>query len=54
MIGCSAPESMSTMETMERKKPRNRRSFSPGFKADIVDSAEQAATRSARWRRTSS
>ena len=25
------------METMERKKPRPRRSFTPEFKADIVD-----------------
>ena len=25
------------METMERKKPRPRRSFAPEFKADIVD-----------------
>ena len=25
------------METMERKKPRARRSFTPEFKADIVD-----------------
>ncbi len=25
------------METMERKKPRTRRSFTPEFKADIVD-----------------
>jgi len=25
------------METVERKKPRPRRSFSPEFKADIVD-----------------
>jgi transposase len=25
------------METMERKKPRRRRSFTPEFKADIVD-----------------
>jgi transposase len=28
---------MSKMETMERKKPRPRRSFTPEFKADIVD-----------------
>jgi transposase len=27
---------MSIMETMERKKPRARRSFTPEFKADIV------------------
>lgn len=25
------------METMERKKPRRRRSFTPEFKAEIVD-----------------
>jgi transposase len=28
---------MPIMETMERKKPRPRRSFTPEFKADIVD-----------------
>jgi transposase len=28
---------MSKMETMERKKPRPRRSFTPEFKADIVE-----------------
>src|SRR5271157_1827714 len=28
---------MSIMETMERKKPRPRRSFTPEFKADIVE-----------------
>jgi transposase len=28
---------MSIMETMERKKPRARRSFTPEFKADIVE-----------------
>jgi len=28
---------MSKMETMERKKPRPRRSFTPEFKAEIVD-----------------
>jgi transposase len=28
---------MSKMETMERKKPRTRRSFTPEFKADIVE-----------------
>jgi len=28
---------MSIMETMERKKPRTRRSFTPEFKADIVE-----------------
>jgi transposase len=28
---------MPIMETMERKKPRTRRSFTPEFKADIVD-----------------
>src|SRR5665213_264156 len=28
---------MSTMETMERKKPRPRRSFTPEFKAEIVE-----------------
>ena len=27
------------METMERKKPRPRRSFTPEFKAEIVDAA---------------
>ena len=27
---------MSTMETMERKQPRPRRSFSPEFKAEVV------------------
>ncbi len=26
------------METMERKKPRARRSFTPEFKAEVVDS----------------
>ena len=25
------------METMERKQPRGRRSFTPGFKAEIVE-----------------
>ena len=33
----AAPERMSIMETMERKKPRPRRSFTPEFKADIVE-----------------
>jgi transposase len=28
---------MFTMETMERKKPRTRRSFTPEFKAEIVE-----------------
>jgi transposase len=28
---------MSKMETMERKKPRQRRSFTPEFKAEIVE-----------------
>ncbi len=28
---------MSKMETMERKKPRPRRSFTPEFKAEIVE-----------------
>jgi len=28
---------MSIVETMERKKPRTRRSFTPEFKADIVE-----------------
>jgi hypothetical protein len=31
------PQRMSTMETMERKKPRARRSFTPEFKAEIVE-----------------
>ena len=35
------------METMERKKPRPRRSFTPGFKAD-VERSEPATARSAR------
>ena len=29
------------METMERKKPRPRRSFTPEFKAEIVERAER-------------
>src|ERR1700690_4134814 len=36
---------MSKMETMERKKPRPRRSFTPEFKADIVERC-QAGDRS--------
>ncbi len=32
-----APERISKMETMERKKPRPRRSFTPEFKAEIVE-----------------
>ena len=42
------------METMERKKTRPRRSFTPEFKAEIVELCLVAATaRSARWPRTS-
>jgi len=33
----TAPEMMSIMETMERKQPRARRSFTPEFKAEIVE-----------------
>jgi transposase len=33
----TTPEWMSTMVTMERKKPRQRRSFTPEFKAEIVE-----------------
>ena len=32
---------MSTMETMERKKPRPRRSFTPEFKAEVVELVRQ-------------
>jgi transposase len=32
---------MPIMETMERKKPRPRRSFTPEFKADIVERCRQ-------------
>jgi transposase len=32
---------MSIMETMGRRKPRARRSFTPEFKADIVDRCRQ-------------
>jgi transposase len=32
---------MPIMETMERKKPRPRRSFTPEFKADIVERCQQ-------------
>ena len=33
----TAPKRMSNMETMERKEPRPRRSFTPEFKAEIVE-----------------
>ena len=29
------------METMERRKPRSRRSFTPEFKAEIVELCQQ-------------
>jgi transposase-like protein len=32
---------MSIMETMERKQPRARRSFTPAFKAEIVESCQR-------------
>ncbi len=35
--GATAPERMSKMETMEEKKPRPRRSFTPEFKPEIVE-----------------
>ena len=37
----TAPERMSKMETMERKKRRARRSFTPEFKAEIVECAKR-------------
>ena len=33
------------METMERKKPRPRRSFTPEFKAEIVEAANPVIAR---------
>ena len=36
------------METMERKKPRPRRSFTPEFKAEISSCADKATAVSAR------
>ena len=41
------------METMERKKPRPRRSFTPEFKAEIVELSGAAIAASARWPGTS-
>ena len=42
------------METMERKKkPRPRRSFTPEFKAEIVEHCDAVIARSARWPGTS-
>ena len=41
------------METMEKKKPRQRRSFPPEFKAEIVDLSGAAIAASAGWPRTS-
>src|ERR1700749_4547349 len=38
--GCP-PERMSTMETMEKKQPRPRRSFTPEFKAEVVELVRQ-------------
>jgi transposase len=35
--GAKAPERMPIMETVGRRKPRPRRSFTPEFKADIVE-----------------
>ncbi len=37
----AAPERMLIMETVERKKPRPRRSFTPEFKADIVERCQR-------------
>ena len=41
------------METMERKKARPRRSFTPEFKAEIVELCRHGDAASARWPGTS-
>jgi transposase len=41
MIRGVAPERMSMMETMSAKKPRRRRSFTPEFKAEVVELVRQ-------------
>src|SRR5258708_8123737 len=38
-----APEGCPTMESMGRKRPRRRRSFTPEFKAEIVELFEETA-----------
>ena len=49
----TAPERMSKMETMEKKKQRPRRSFTPEFKAEIVYLCHAGIAASARWPGTS-
>jgi transposase-like protein len=39
---------MSVMESMGKKKPRPRRSFTPEFKAEIVELCDAVTARSAR------
>lgn len=41
------------MESMGKKKPRPRRSFTPEFKAEIVELCRAVTARSVKWPRTS-